>query len=92
MTNEHLTWVGILTLGSALLGWIAHGFRAGSRWGAAEAHLKGVQAQLSEFKGAFQAHLEQDKERDVRLDGKLSAIARDLNQLIGAQQRQRNLP
>ena len=68
------------------------GFHAGSRWGAAETHLKLLHSQMAEFKGAFQAHLEQDKERDVRLDGKLSAIARDLNQLIGAQQRQRNLP
>ena len=90
MTNEHLTWVGILTLGSALLGWMAHGFRIGRSWGAAEAHLKLLHGQMAEFKGAFQAHLEQDKERDVRLDGKLSAIARDLNQLIGAQGRRRD--
>ena len=90
MTNEHLTWVGFLTLGGALLGWMAHGFRIGRSWGAAEAHLKLLHGQMAEFKGAFQVHLEQDFEARRHLDDKLSKIAAHLNQLIGAQQHRRD--
>jgi hypothetical protein len=50
--------------------------------------VKGLRTELQEFKTAYQEHLRLDDAQQARLDDRLNAVARDLNQLIGAVRRE----
>ena len=83
MTSDQVSVAAVVGVVSAVLGWLGRGVSMASQWGALRAEVSGQRADIAEIKASFNAHLEQDKDRDVRFEAKMDALAQELHQLIG---------